>query len=174
MEFFYHIKPTKMYGDKLLSLSQIEERFPKLAKEQKKIYKGRENLLNKKIEKLDCTWKDVIFLSCIDPKIIFSCLEILQLFDDNDITILKFPISSLKDKEFCLYQEVKNKEEFTNCSIAKYKEEKNLPLETIQYFIKCVKNDEAPLIFSNIKHILLNGELDISEAEQIKYQPILD
>lgn len=92
-----------------MPLSQLKDKYPKLYNKSLKTYKGRENLINKSIKLLDCQWKDVLFLSCVDPSLIFISLELLGLFDKNDYEILKFPISCLKNKEFCLYDEEENR-----------------------------------------------------------------
>ncbi len=160
-----------MKGSNLLPLSRLEEQDPKLAKEYFKSYKGREKILNKKVDILDCTWKDCIFFSCLNPEIIFAALELLGL--DRELpTILRFPISILKDMNWCLFQEVKGKDTFTKCNIKKYKENDLLPVSTAQYFVDCAKKEEDPLIFSNVEHLLLKGELSIKEAEVIEYKSI--
>ena len=172
MEYVYHLKPSKMYGKILLPLSEIEDEYPKLYKEQIKIYKGREELLDKEIQTLKCSWKNVLFLSTINPEIIFAALEMLGLLDENIPIILKFPITALKEK-FCLYQEINDEETFKKIKTSSYKEERNVPIKTLEYFIECVKTKEDPLIFSGVKHILYEGSLDISKAKIIKYKKLI-
>lgn len=173
VEYFYHLKPNKMMGKNLLPLSSLEEEFPSIAKGYIKSYKGRERILNKKIPPLDCRWKDVIFGSCLDPRLIFAALELLGLFDDEPITILKFPISVLNKKEFCKYQESKSGESFSKLTTASYKEERTISIDTMKYFVDSVKKKESPLIFYGVAHILIKGDLDLDKAEEIKYKSIL-
>src|ERR1700744_4292715 len=106
MEYFYHLKPETMYGKLLLPLSDLKDEYPKLYKEKIKSYKGRDEILNKEVPLLNCEWKDVLFLSCLNPEIIFASLEMLGLLDDKVPDILKFPISCLDGKKFCSYQEL--------------------------------------------------------------------
>jgi hypothetical protein len=167
MEYIYHLMPKKMYGKILLPLSIMEEKYPKLYKEQIKIYDDRPSLLKKKIPLLDCTWQDILFFSTLNTKLIFTALELLGLLDKDVPDILQFPISILEEDNFCYYQE--GKEPFTKITKTKYKEEQKLPLETIKYFINCVKKDEKPLIFSGIKHLLYKGQVDVSKGKIIKY-----
>lgn len=51
------------------------------------------------------------------------------------------------------------KESFTKVTIPKYKEQKTIPTKTLQYFLDCVKNDEDPLIFFGVTHILLKRRI---------------
>lgn len=170
MDYIYHLKPSYMEGKILLPLSLQEELYPKLYKKQLKMYADRPFTLNKKVPPLDCKWKDVLFFSCLNPKIIFAALELLGLLDEDVPDILQFPISTLKDGDFCFYQEELNKKEiFSKTSHSKYEEEKILPFETAKYFVDCVKKKENPLIFSGVKHLLYKGELDIGKAKSIKY-----
>lgn len=171
VEYFYHLKPNKLKGKILYSLSELEEKAPELAKEYSKAYKDRESLLNKKVPPLDCKWKDVIFLSYINPTLVFTALDLLGLLDKDIPIILKFPISALKNKNFCFYQE-EDKNIFKNMSVESYKELKELPTKTITYFVNCIKKNESPLIFSGIPHLLLNDNLDINKAEEVKYTSI--
>lgn len=160
-----------MHGKILLPLSSMKEEYPKLYKEQAKIYDGRESLLRKKIPPLDCRWEDVLFFSTLNPTLIFAALELLGLLDDEVPIILRFPISALKDGEFCYYNE-DDKQPFVKTTVARYKEEQNLPIETTKYFVSCVKKNEDPLIFSGVKHVLYKGEVDISKATVIRYDSL--
>ena len=169
MEYVYHLKPKEMQGKILLPLSVMKKEYPKLYRQQVKLYKGREDLLDKEIPLLKCDWKDVLFLSAINPEIIFAALEMLGLLDEDVSEILKFPITAL-DKNICLYQEVDGDEKFEKVRQASYEEEITIPTETLEYFIECVKNEEDPLIFSGIPHILYKGTLDISKAKRIRYK----
>lgn len=170
MEYVYHLKPVDMHGKILMPLSVMEEKYPKLYKEKIKLYKNREKLLDKKINILDCKWKDVLFFSTINPAIIFTALEMVGLLDEDIPDILKFPIS-LFDDNVCLYKETDNSEKFTR--IKKYKEDKFLPTETIEYFLDCAKSKKDPLIFSNITHLCYKGDVDIRKASVIKYERLI-
>lgn len=167
MEFFYHIKPEKLKGNLLKPLNELN------SSEEKEKYKDRKELLKKEIKILDASWDDVVFFSTLDSKIIFLALELLGLYDNNKIKYYKFPISCLKNKEACLYNEGL-KQEFKKLDISSYKETKFIPEKTIKYFVECVKTKEDPLIFYGVEHILLKDELDINKAKELVYIPSLN
>ncbi len=176
-KYFYHLKSERFNGKIIYPLSTLKEKDNKVYKQSIKKYKDREDQLTTKIDILDCEWQDCINLSTLNPAKIFEVAFLLGLKNyEYDIgrEILRFPISCLKNKKFCLYDDNKNfkkPEAYSNISIKSYKELEFVPSETIKYFAECKDKDEDPLIFSNIPHILLKDELNISEAEVIKYEP---
>ncbi len=172
-QYFYCIKPEKMVGAKLVPLSKLKDISSSDYLKNKSKYKNRKEIGKQEVKVLNCTWEDVIFFSTLNPFVIFTSLELLGLFDKQEISILKFPIDSLKDKEFCLYLEDK-KEVFKKININSYKEEKFLPYETAKYFVECIKSEEDPLIFSGVPHLLLKDSLDVKLAEEISYIPLFD
>lgn len=168
----YCLKPDKIIGSKLIPLSSLKDLSKDQFLKNKKKYDNRK-VKNKDIPILDCKWEDVVFFSCIDPKIIFMSLELLGLFDNREIKYFKFPIKSFKNKEICYYNEDYNgKENFKKVNISEYKEQYSLPYDTARYFIDCIKSNEDPLIFASVPHILLKGNLDISLGQEVSYTPI--
>jgi hypothetical protein len=167
-EYIYHIKPDKMVGKSLVPLSELKDLSPDL-------HKQHTSNRNKKIKLLDCNWDDVLFMSCLNPIVICSALQLFGLYDrgKKPTKIFRFPIKVLNDSEFCFYQETKKSESFKPMTVKKYEEEHDFPHETATYFLECAKKDEDPLIFSNIPHLLVKSSLDIKLADIIEYQPFL-
>lgn len=175
-KYFYHLKSEDFNGKIIYPLSSLKEKDNKIYKQSIKKYKGREDQLTTRIDILDCEWQDCINLSTLNPAKIFEVAFLLGLkYNDNNIgkEILRFPISCLRDKKFCLYNDggVNDSKSYSKVTINSYKELEFVPSETIKYFAECKDKDEDPLMFSDVVHILLNDELDISEAEVIEYEP---
>ena len=173
-ENVYHLKPTPFKGSQLLPLSILEQKYPALAINEQDKYKDRKELQTKEIPLLKANWSEVLFLSCLNPTLIFIALELLGLLDLRNIPeILAFPIQTLKKQPSCLYQEdEQGKETFKAFKLNDYKEVTAPPNATLQYFLQCVKTGEKPLLFFGVPHVLLKGSLPISEAKTIQYQPI--
>lgn len=170
MEYVYHLVPEAMKGRELYPLAMLEEKYPDLAKAYTKDYKGREYILNRKIDLLDATWKDVLFLSCVNPILIFSALELFGLLEHAP-KIIRFPVKVLKNLNACYFSERGVKNIFEKFNVDKYQEETRLPIETLKYFIKCTSSGEDPLIFSGVKHILLADTLNLNDGEVFSYKP---
>jgi hypothetical protein len=175
-KYFYHLKSEDFSGKIIYPLSTLKEKDNKVYKQSIKKYKGRENQLTTKIDLLNCEWQDCINLSTLNPAKIFEAAFLLGL-KNNEYNIgkeiLRFPISCLEGKKFCLYNDGKidDSKSYSKVTVKSYKELEFVPSETMKYFAECKDNDEDPLIFSDVVHILLKDELDISEADVVKYEP---
>jgi len=123
--------------------------------------------MNRKIKSLDCRWRDVVNLSTINPIKLLSVAELIGN-ETDPATIFKIPISKLKGMKMCLYDGDKSYELIT---ARKYKEGVEIPTATIKHYLDCKENDERPLVFEGVPHILVADEIDISGVETIKYRP---
>lgn len=172
-KYFYHIKSKEFEGDLIYPLSTLKDKNLKKYKESIKKYNDRKDQLTTKIEMLNCEWQDCINLSTLNPCKIFELVFLLKLKNwEHDIgrEILKFPISVLKGKDFCLYddeKDFKKSEAYSKLTINSYKELDSVPIETTKYFADMKEKNEDPLIFSYVSHILLKGELNIKNAEVV-------
>jgi len=171
VEFLYHFKAEKFKGDSILPLSRLKRKYPKLyQKEIEKYGKDRIQELEEEIKCLDVKWKDVVNLSTINPVHILSVAQLLGN-ETDPAEIFKIPISSIKKHRFCLFTDFNDKEKFKPLTVNQYEEEKEIPIETIEHFIYSKEHGTRPLIFEHIPHILVAGEVNISKAEVIKYDP---
>jgi hypothetical protein len=175
-QFVYHIKNKNFKGENIIPLSEMENIYPSTYKEQIKKYKGRESHPETKIKILNCKWKDCVNFSTLNPIKIFQLKELLGIpgyKNDENIEIFKFDIKIFENYDFCLYDDNKNPKKddaYKEISIASYKEEKFIPTETVKYFAECKEENEYPLLFGNILHILVKGNIPISKAEIIKFE----
>lgn len=178
-QFIYHIKSKNFKGDKILPLSALEEKYPKIYKKEISKYKGRESHPQTKIKLLDCKWKDCVNFSTIDPRKIFQMEELLGIpgyKNSIDVEIFKFNIKDIKNLDFVLYNDNKNPKKddaYKKINVSSYEETSYVPLETAKYFIECKEKNEYPLIFGNVPHILVKGEVPIDNAEVLKFEATL-
>jgi len=175
-QYIYHVKSPDFKGRTIYSLSGLEDAMPDLYKKEYKKYKGREAHINTKIDILDCTWKDCINFSTVNPVLIFELEELLGIpaFDEDDkIEIFKINIKALQDYEFCYYDEVnpKSKKSYKKVSVKSYRELDSVPHLTAKYFAECKKKNEHPLIFGHVPHILVKGNFKLKDYEVIKFKP---
>lgn len=172
-QYIYHIKPEKLKGNFLHSLSELEKVYPDIYKVENKKYKNREKHINQKIDLLDCQWKDCVNFSTLNPAKIFQLLQLLEIpgYDHNDkIEIFKFDINKLKDFDMCFYDDKSSANQNSYSKVKNYKESKFIPIETVKYFIKCKEKKEYPLIFGDILHILIKGKVPINLAKIEKFE----
>ena len=63
MEYVYHMVPEELKGEYLIPLNELKRAYPNLYDEYIQKYKDhtqREQLLTRKIPKLECLWNDVV------------------------------------------------------------------------------------------------------------------
>lgn len=174
-KYLYHIKTDNFSGSEIYSLNKVKETDESKYNNYIKKYKGREDHITTKIKKLDCTWADVVNLSTINPFKIFMLTNILGIknhkYNENK-EIICIPISKLKNKEFCYYDDnisEKSDKAYSNFKISSYKETEFIPDKTVKYFLDCLKQDEDPLAFAYIKHVLVKDSINIKGCKVIKF-----
>ncbi len=172
-QYAYHIKSPDFKGKCIYPLSVLEEKFPAIYKNEIKKYKGRESHPDIKIDILDAKWRDCISLSTLNPIKIFQLERLLGIRGHEDVSsidVFQFKIKDLKDFNMCLYDDNKSpkkSEAYKKIDIKSYKETEFVPIETIKYFIKSKEENEYPLLFGNIIHLLVKGIMPIDKAKII-------
>lgn len=172
IQYVYHIKSDNFKGKFIYPLSELKEIYPDIYKQELSKYKGRESHPEIKIKLLDCQWKDCINFSTLNPIKIFQLKELLGI-SNKETDIFQFKISSLSNLDFCLYNDdksPKNEEAYSKISASSYKETQFIPPKTVKYFAECKEKKELPLIFSNVKHLMVKGKIDTSKASIINYK----
>ncbi|HEY3866882.1 MAG TPA: hypothetical protein VGM10_00955 [Actinocrinis sp.] len=71
----YHLPATAARGDAILPLRQLRDRHPDLYARHSRKYAERPEVLQQRIEPLDCAWADVVFLSPMHPAPLFAALS---------------------------------------------------------------------------------------------------
>jgi hypothetical protein len=72
MHYIYHAVPEKMIGNNLIPLNSMQDIDDSLRNSYMSKYRGREDILERKIPILDCLWNDVVQLLPIHPQKIFE------------------------------------------------------------------------------------------------------
>lgn len=174
-QYAYHIKNHNFKGKYIYPLSELEDNYPSIYKKEIKKYEGRENHPKIKIDILDTQWKDCVNFSTLNPIKIFQLEELLEIpgyKNIKNVNIFRFDIKDLEDFDMCLYDDNKSpkkNEAYKKININNYKETKFIPTETAKYFIKSKENNEHPLLFAYITHLLVKGCIPINKADVISY-----
>lgn len=66
---------TDPRGDQLLPLAMLRERYPDLHTRHFAKYAGRKHRLRERVIPLECTWTDVVFLSPLNPTVLFDAIR---------------------------------------------------------------------------------------------------
>ena len=165
--YLYHWVPKNMTGSVLYPLNELKHNYPNIYAEAVKKYEGREHLLTDKVEILDCLWNDVLHLSPIHP----SQIQAAYRANGKSINLRCFQIDagSLDPAKTVIYYDPMDRsKKYDLTTWGRFSPEKleqlgTLPDKTKAYYKACFDDDERPLLFAGVPHILYQGSIDITD-----------
>lgn len=171
MTYIYHGVPEDMKGDKVIPLNQMLATDPELRDKYLEKYKGREEILERKIPLLDCLWNDVVQLLPLNPKKVFESQIELGLIDTiPDYNYFEIDSSSLDPSRTVVYFKTAPGEE--NVTVKWLKDVslddlQELPQATRKYYESLVGKDEQVFNYQFIPHVVHMGVVDVSGSKII-------
>jgi hypothetical protein len=167
MYYFYHGVPEPMAGTVLIPLNNMVGQNSKLRLQHLAKYKGREEILERRIPLLDCLWNDVIQLLPMDPQKVFELQAELTLLPK--VPAYKFfkidPSSLDPDKTIVFFKTAPGEENtevkwLRDVDIASLQE---IPEATRNYF-KSLQSESGdnrlPFNYQFIPHICYMGTIE--------------
>jgi hypothetical protein len=171
MIYFYHGIPEDMKGDSLIPLKEMMSVDPELRAKYLEKYKGREEILERKIPLLDCLWNDVVQLLPLHPRKLFELQQQLGIVKKiPDYRYFQIELSQLDPTKTVVYFKTAPGEE--NVTV-KWLPDVNLddlqaaPPATINYYKSMVGTGEPVFNYQFVPHIVYKGTIDVSSAEII-------
>jgi len=171
MKFIYHGVPEEMKGTKLIPLSHMQAKDPKLRDRYLEKYKGREEILERRIPLLDCLWNDVVQLLPLNPKKVFECqMELGLLSSVPDYKYFEIDLRLLDPEKSVVYFKTAPGEE--NVTV-RWLKDVNLgdlqqaPEATRAYYKSLLGKDEPVFNYQFVPHIVYMGEVDVSSSKII-------
>lgn len=169
--YFYHGIPEDMKGTKLIPLNKMLEVDSKLRDKYLEKYKGREEILGRKIPLLDCLWNDVVQLLPLHPRQLFELQKELGLIPEiPSYKYYQIDTSTLDPSQTVVYFKTAPGEE--NVTV-QWLEDVNLddlqtvPPATIDYYKSMVGTGEPVFNYQFVPHIIYKGTVDVSSAKII-------
>ena len=172
MNYVYHGVSEKMIGDRLIPLSQMKDERPELYTQQKSKYKGREEILERRIPLLDCLWNDVVQFLPVHPTKIFKLqLELGLIPEMPPYKYFEIDLSQFNPENAVVYFKTAPGEE--NVEVRWLKDVKlediqEVPSATINYYKTLVGTGELPFNYQLIPHVVYMGSVDISTSHIIR------
>ena len=140
--------------------------YPNLYREYIQKYKDhtqRENLLTRKIPKLECLWNDVVHFLPLHPYEIYKVsLEIGINLHTNKL-FYKVPISALKGQCMAIYKYSKHNWGGPNSEL------KQLNICTKEYYREEYEKGRRFGMFHLIPHVLVKGKVEVKNIEIINW-----
>jgi hypothetical protein len=169
--YLYHAAPESMYGNELLPLNQMPNSMAEIKKLHLKKYKGREEILERRIPFLDCLWNDVIQFLPFHPSKVFQLQKDLGLI--SEIYPFKFyeiDLESFDPSKTVVFFKTAVGEENTEVKWlddVNFSAIQDVPKATIEYYKTLVCTGELPFNYQFVPHVLYKGILDVSGAKII-------
>ncbi|HDR7961825.1 group-specific protein [Bacillus wiedmannii] len=182
MEYVYHMVPEELKGEYLIPLNELKRVYPILYGEYIQKYKDhtqRENLLTRKIPKLECLWNDVVHFLPLHPYEIYKVLLEIGININTNKLFYKIPISALNGQCMVIYKYSKHNwdgpnRELKECEIElinfnEYRELKQLNTCTKEYYRDEYEKGRRFGMFHLIPHVLVKGKVEVKHIEIINW-----
>lgn len=174
MTYFYHGIPEDMKGRELIPLNKMLEVDPDLRAKYLEKYKGREEILERKIPLLDCLWNDVVQLLPLHPRQLFELQKELGLITEiPDYKYYQIDTSTLDPSQTVVYFKTAPGEE--NVTVkwlndVQLEELQAIPEATRKYYESMVGTGEPVFNYQFVPHIIYKGTVNVSSAQVINLQ----
>lgn len=160
-----------MDGSMLIPLNQMQSSHPELRDKYLEKYKGREEILKRKIPLLDCLWNDVVQFLPLNPRKVFELQAKLGIIPKvPPYKFFQIELSLLDPaKTVVFFKDAIGEENVTVkwLSDVDFAALQEIPPATIRYYKSLIGTDELPFNFQFIPHILHLGSVDVASAEII-------
>lgn len=171
MKFVYHAVPELMNDNQLIPLNLMGDSMSNVRSKNLEKYKGREEILDRKIPLLNCLWNDAIQLLPLHPQKIFDLQKQLRLIDSvPPYRFYKIDLDKLDPSKTVVFFKTAPGEENTEVkwlSKVDFDSLQEIPEATIAYYKTLIGTGELPFNYQFVPHIFYKGALDISGAEII-------
>ena len=171
MTYLYHGIPEDMKGDSLIPLNEMMSVDPELRAKYLEKYKGREEILERKIPLLDCLWNDVVQLLPLHPKKLFELQQQLGIVEEiPDYSYYQIDVSQLDPNKTVIYFKTAVGEENVTVkwlSDVNLDDLQNIPPATVDYYKSMTGTGEPVFNYQFVPHIVHKGKVDVSNAKII-------
>ena len=172
--YFYHGIPEDMKGTELIPLNKMLAVDPSLRAKYLEKYKGREEILERKIPLLDCLWNDVVQLLPLHPHQLFELQKELGLITEiPDYSYYQIDTSVLDPSQAVVYFKTAPGEE--NVTVkwlrdVQLEELQIIPEATRKYYEGMVDTGEPVFNYQSVPHIIYRGTIDASTTQVVNLQ----
>jgi hypothetical protein len=171
MQYLYHRVPENLEGDILYPLNSLIDIYPERYEEEKSKYSARPETLDIRVTSLNCRWNDVIHFTAVHPSKVHDALSKVGKELAPGKKYFQIDPTKLLAKDATIYlaahlkpKDLENPENFLPYDSAVLDQYSDVPSRAVEYYEKCVRENERILIYKFIPHVLYRGNLDISDA----------
>lgn len=171
MFYIYHNVPEEMIGTRLMPLTEMAKIRPDLSGKYTEKYKGREEIMERRVPLLNCLWNEVVQFLPFHPGEAFGLqvqMGILPKMPHYEF--FEIPLELLDPEKTAVYFKTAPGEE--NAQIKMLKDVdfaliQDMPQATKDYYQTLVGSGELPFNYQFVPHVLYKGILDVSSVKTI-------
>lgn len=171
MNYIYHGVPENMIGDTLTPLTQMHSVNPTLEQIYLEKYKGREEILDRRVPLLNCLWNDVLQFLPMHPRKVFELqLELGIISSVPPNKFYEIDPSELDPAKTAVFFKDKPGDETVTVKWLKDVDLsliQDIPQATKNYYTSVIGTGELPFNYQFIPHILYKGTVTVSESQII-------
>ncbi len=171
MTYLYHGVPEDMKGHELMPLNKMFETDHELHKKYLEKYKGREEILERRIPLLDCLWNDVVQLLPLHPRKLFELQKKLGIVHGiPDYKYFEIDLAKLDPKRTVVYFKTAPGEEDVTVkwiSDVNLDELQDIPPATIDYYKGMMGKNEPVFNYQFVPHVVYMGTIDVAESKEV-------
>ena len=166
MPSLYHAAPDRMVGSVLYPLHELEERAPGAWERERAKYDWRTEVLEKRVQILDCLWNDVLHFGTVHPKQIVAALEsagvepLRRRFFEVDAAVLDTERTVVFLNRRGTDGERRDEEQWLPFDPAALPGLSALTEPTRRYYRECASRGTRPLLYGYLPHVLFRGSLE--------------
>jgi len=169
--FFYHGVPDDLEGDELIPLTEIFKKRPDLHAKYLEKYKGREEILQRRIPLLDCGWNDVVQLLPLHPRQLFELQQRLGLIEElPEYHYFEIDPASLDPNRTVVYFKTAPGDENVTVQWLNDVDMSSLqqiPQATEDYYRSMVGTGEPVFNYQFVPHVVCRGSVDITDSRTV-------
>ncbi len=160
-----------MKGSELIPLNKMLEVDAELRAKYLEKYKGREEILERRIPLLDCLWNDVVQLLPLHPRQLFELQQELGLIPEiPDYRYYQIDVKALNPSKTVIYFKTAPSEEHVTVKWLKdvnLDELQGIPEATQNYYESMVGTGEPVFNYQFVPHVVYQGAVDVSGSSII-------
>lgn len=173
MQYLYHAVPSDLKDNKLYPLNTLKEKHPGLFSLESSKYKGREDVAQQAIPLLDCLWGDVIFMTAVHPQILMEAYKKAGGKINRSAQFFQIDVELLQKENIAvaIYSGEGDEKIYESYDTDHIKEYSTIPDRTVEYFTKQLQQNNLPLYYAYIPHILYKGTIDTTDLPIVEVGP---
>lgn len=171
MFYIYHNVPAEMIGTELLPLTEMSKVRPDLSDKYTEKYQGREEIMERHVPVLDCSWNEVVQFLPFHPSKAFGLqVEMGILPEMPHYKFFEIPLDLLDPAKTAVYFKTAPGEENAEVKMLQdvnFATIQDMPEATKDYYQTLVGTGELPFNYQFVPHVLYKGTLDVSSVKTI-------